>query len=193
MPHFLIFFKWLSPCWFFSFTQDIFSSGLQESSWTFLQILYFTALCTWITHLAKSRNLIIYLLNYNLIVPSCPCPFSFEELNWLLKINNFSYFRLLFCEAYLFGLGCFLIPFLFWIFKKCFTIPFPNDHQWLKITSFDSFFPFFQQGLQRILCIPFSSMKPSFAPLSFPFSNQDNHSVMICFSLRSLPNSPCFL
>lgn len=88
-------------------------------------------------HLTKSRKLIIYLLSYNLIVPSCPCTFSFEEVNCLksiiLAILSFSSLKLVFL---------FLIPFLFWI-KTCFTTLFPNHHQWLKIPSFCSLCPFF--------------------------------------------------
>lgn len=65
--------------------------------WTKVTCLDFSSnpplhgLCTWITHLTKSRKLIIYLLNYSLVNPSCPLksPVSFKEWYWLLKINHF--------------------------------------------------------------------------------------------------------
>ena len=70
--------------------------------------------------------------------------------------------------------------------------PFPQPSPMTKNIQFLFFLSIFFSSLQRIFCIRFSSVQPSPAPPSFPLSKQDNRSVMICFSLRSLHNSPFF-
>ena len=74
------------------------------------------------THLTKPRTLTIYLLNYSIIIPSCPCTFSFKEPKWLFHISHFSDTRLRLI-VFQTGLFCFCLSFFFILDKNALPLP----------------------------------------------------------------------